>query len=174
ADKRVVVPCFHDEPLARLRLWLDVYERVGGILYHSPGEQQFAQAGLGLNHPSAVCAGTFLDIQQASDPAEGHRLAGTEGPYVVYCGRYSTQKELRSLVQFAGRFSVERSGRFRFVFVGQGGVRIPAEPWARDLGFLDETAKRGLLAGAAALVQLSCHESLSLVALEAWAQGTPV
>ena len=37
-----------------------------------------------------------------------------------------------------------------------------------------EATKRTVLAGAAALVQLSKQESLSLVVLEAWAVGTPV
>src|SRR5262249_28501921 len=60
------------------------------------------------------------------------------------------------------------------VFLGQGQVAIPAEPWARDLGFVSEARKRDLLAGADALLQPSRYESLSLAALEAWAQGTPV
>jgi hypothetical protein len=47
-------------------------------------------------------------------------------------------------------------------------------PWARNLGFVEENQKRDILAGAAVLVQLSCNESLSLVALESWSQGVPV
>jgi hypothetical protein len=58
--------------------------------------------------------------------------------------------------------------------MGQGEVAIPSEDWARDLGRVDEATKRAVLAGAAALIQLSRQESLSLVALEAWAEGTPV
>ncbi|GIW82478.1 MAG: hypothetical protein KatS3mg105_4285 [Gemmatales bacterium] len=46
--------------------------------------------------------------------------------------------------------------------------------WAKNLGFVDEKTRRDVLAGAAALIQLSDAESLSLVTLEAWAQGTPV
>ncbi len=51
---------------------------------------------------------------------------------------------------------------------------IPEEEWAIDLGRVDEGTKRAVLAKATALVQLSLQESLSLVALEAWAEGTPV
>src|SRR5262249_13987434 len=65
-------------------------------------------------------------------------------------------------------------GRFAFVFLGQGEVAIPGADWARDRGFVDAATKRDILAGADALVQLSVWESLSLVALEAWAQGVPV
>src|SRR5262249_37329676 len=48
------------------------------------------------------------------------------------------------------------------------------EEWACDLGFVDETTRRDVLRGAAALIHWSERESLSLVALEAWTQGTPV
>src|SRR4029077_9331386 len=42
------------------------------------------------------------------------------------------------------------------------------------LGFVPEQDKADLIAGAAALVQPSVNESLSLAALEAWQAGVPV
>ncbi len=173
-ERTVVVPCFHDEALARLGAWPEVYGRAGGLLYHSPEEQHLAEAELGLNHPGAVCMGTYLDTGQAGDARAGREVVGVMGPYVVYAGRYSPQKELPALFEHARRYHRERPGRFTFVFLGQGPVPIPAEPWARDLGFVDERTKRDVLAGAAALIQPSPYESLSLAALEAWAQGVPV
>jgi Glycosyl transferases group 1 len=50
----------------------------------------------------------------------------------------------------------------------------PRAHWITDRGFVDEKTKRGEIARAAALVQLSTNESLSLVALEAWQAGVPV
>jgi glycosyltransferase involved in cell wall biosynthesis len=41
-------------------------------------------------------------------------------------------------------------------------------------GFLDDDTKASAIAGATALVCPSPYESLSIVALEAWAHGTPV
>src|SRR5262249_16635593 len=61
-----------------------------------------------------------------------------------------------------------------FAFAGRGELTIPAEPWARDLGYVDEQTRRDLMAGADALVLLSPNESLSLATLEALAQGKPV
>src|SRR5207245_4631052 len=89
-------------------------------------------------------------------------------------GQFSQEKNLPSLLDFAKRYSATRPGRFVFAFLGEGTIKIPEADWARNLGFVDEAVKRDVLAGAAALVQLSRFESLSLVALEAWAQGTPV
>lgn len=169
-EKTVVVPCFHDEPLSRLAVWPRLYGRVGGVLYHSPEEQELAQAQFGVNHPNAALAGTYL-IAAETAPAGP---TPTERPYLVYCGRYSAQKGLPRLLDWLARYREEHPGRFDTVLVGSGEVAIPARPGLRDLGRVNEQRKRAALAGARALVQLSRQESLSLVALEAWAQGTPV
>ncbi|HEV3120221.1 MAG TPA: glycosyltransferase family 4 protein, partial [Gemmataceae bacterium] len=173
-EKAILVPCFHDEPFARLKSWLPVYERVGGILYHSQAEKAFAEIQLGLSHPRSVCIGTVLDAAMRGNAEHGCELARSCRPYVLYCGRYSAQKNVPELVDFARRYTARHPERFTFVFLGEGEVRIPRAEWARDLGFVDEQTKHDVLAGAAVLVQLSRNESLSLVALEAWAQGTPV
>src|SRR5262249_54924562 len=107
-------------------------------------------------------------------PDEGRRWVGDQRRYLVYCGRYSRQKNVPLLIDYAKRYCEIHPERFTFAFLGQGEVPIPSAEWARDLGFVPETVKRDVLAGAAAVVQLSRHESLSLVALEAWRQGTPV
>ncbi len=172
-ERTILLPCFHDEPFARLRIWA-AYRGVGGILYHSPEERDVAEIELGLNHPRGVCLGTFLDTDCQGDAEAGRRKVGIDAPYLVYCGRYSRQKNLPALLDYARRYHESQPERFRFVFLGQGEVSIPGEDWARDLGFIDDISKRDILAGAAAVVQLSRYESLSLVALEAWAQGVPV
>jgi glycosyltransferase involved in cell wall biosynthesis len=174
-EKTLLLPCFHDEPLAHLKVWPAAYGCVGGLLYHSAEEQEFAQAVLGLNHPGAVCAGAVIDTDTPGDAAAGRQaVAAPSARYVVYAGRYSPQKDLPLLLEHARRYSGRRPGRFTFAFVGQGQVAIPADPWARDLGFVSEARKRDLLAGADALLQPSRYESLSLAALEAWAQASPV
>jgi glycosyltransferase involved in cell wall biosynthesis len=172
-DRTVLVPCFHDEPLARLQVWRHVYGRVAGLLFHSPEEQALAQADLGLNCPGAACVGIWLDVEPPGDAEGGRQRVGADR-YLVYCGRYVPPKGLPTLLEFARRYHEDRGGRFMFAFLGQGELAIPRTPWARDLGFVGEQAKRDVLAGASALGQLSRCESLSLAALEAWAQGVPV
>jgi hypothetical protein len=71
-------------------------------------------------------------------------------------------------------FQERNPGKLLLVSIGQGSVPIPNEPWCRNLGFVDDQGKSDLLSGARALVHLSVNESLSLVALEAWATGTPL
>jgi glycosyltransferase involved in cell wall biosynthesis len=172
-EKTLVLPCFHDEALARLRAWR-MYERAGGLLFHSPEEREFTQAELGLNHPNSVDIGVYLPgAPEFGRPPAGPGLPGA-GRYVAYCGRYSEEKGLTRLLDYARTYQRLHPGRFRFVFMGEGNITIPSEEWACDLGFVSPERKRQVLAGADALAQLSHNESLSLVALEAWALGVPV
>jgi glycosyltransferase involved in cell wall biosynthesis len=174
SKKVIVVPCFHDEPYARFHAWQSVYGRVGGIWYHSEEENQFAETELGLNHPGGMCIGTWLDTLTMGDGERGREHVGTKRPYLVYCGRFSQEKNLPCLLDFAERYNAAKPGRFTFVFLGEGAVKVPDEDWTKNLGYVNDAVKRDLLTGAAALIQFSRFESLSLVALEAWAQGIPV
>jgi glycosyltransferase involved in cell wall biosynthesis len=169
-EKTLVLPCFHDELAARAPRCRTIYGQTAGMLYHSAEEQTFAEAELGLNHSNAHVIGTYLE------PPPSPRLSEAKpgGAYVVYCGRYSDEKGLPPLLDLARDYARRHPDRFKFVFMGDGAVAIPKEPWARDLGFVSEEVKREVLAGAAALIHWSERESLSLVALEAWAQATPL
>jgi glycosyltransferase involved in cell wall biosynthesis len=172
-SRTLLVPCFHDEPLARLRVWRSAYEQVGGMLFHSPEEQTLAEAEFGFNCPSSICAGTLLPVE-LGDAERGRQHIGTDKRYLVYCGRYLAEKGLPVLLEYTARYDTEHPGRFTFAFMGQGNVPIPAVSWACDLGFVPEAVKHNVLAGADALVHLSRNESLSLAVLEALAQGVPV
>lgn len=172
-DKTLLVPCFHDEPFAQLPVWAE-YERVGGILYHSVEEKEFAESRLGINHPGGMVVGGVVAAGGAcsSEATSEFGLAGRR--YLIYCGRYSAQKGLPILLDWTGRYAGRHPQRFAFVFIGQGEVPVPRNPGFRDLGFVAEASKHRLLAGADALIQLSRYESLSYAALEAWVHGTPV
>src|SRR5205823_926086 len=68
ADRTLVVPCFHDEPIARLPVWPSVYGAVGGLLLHSPEEKELMRR-LGVNHPTAVEVGTCIEAERAKPQA---------------------------------------------------------------------------------------------------------
>src|SRR5205807_602174 len=92
----------------------------------------------------------------------------------LYCGRYLRDKGVLTLLDHAHRYRADHPARFRFVFAGAGEVVIPRAEGVVDLGIISEESKRDLLAGADAVIQLSPYESLSLVALESWTEGTPL
>jgi glycosyltransferase involved in cell wall biosynthesis len=60
------------------------------------------------------------------------------------------------------------------VLIGNTLLPIPEHKRIRHLGFLDDTDKFDAMAAADALIMPSYYESLSMVALEAWAMGRPV
>jgi glycosyltransferase involved in cell wall biosynthesis len=60
------------------------------------------------------------------------------------------------------------------VLVGRTILPIPDHPRIRHLGFLDDRQKFDAMAAADVLIMPSYFESLSMVALESWAIGTPV
>ena len=68
----------------------------------------------------------------------------------------------------------EGAGHLTLVLIGNSILDIPAHPRIRHLGFLDDTDKFDAIAGSELLIMPSHFESLSMVALEAWALGTPV
>ena len=183
SDKILLLPCFHDEPTARLSCWPSAFGNVGGLLFHSEEEQNFTQAQLGINHPNATVIDTVLrstsdrpSLSGSEGPSDVLRCrSGSDGlPYVVYCGRYSEHKNLPTLFDWMRQFQVTHPGQLDLVLMGAGETAVPNESWIRNLGQVDEATKHKVLGSARALVQLSTNESLSLVALEAWAEATPV
>jgi glycosyltransferase involved in cell wall biosynthesis len=170
----LLLPCFHDEPFARLPQLRVAFEQVGGLLYHSQEERAFAEVVLGLNHLNAHVIGTLIDAATPGDQARGRQVVGTGRRYVLYCGRYCREKGLPELIAFAGRYATDHPERLTFAFAGEGDANMPAGGWARDCGRVSDASRRDLMAGADALVLLSPNESLSLAVLEAQAQGTPI
>ncbi|HEY7699610.1 MAG TPA: glycosyltransferase, partial [Vicinamibacteria bacterium] len=66
------------------------------------------------------------------------------------------------------------SGNLQLILIGKLGMKLPADPSIRYIGFVDEGDKLSAMAGAIAVVQPSRMESLSIVTLEAFSVGTPV
>jgi glycosyltransferase involved in cell wall biosynthesis len=60
------------------------------------------------------------------------------------------------------------------VLIGQAVLEVPNDPRIKHLGFLSDDDKFDAIAAADLLIMPSYFESLSMVALEAWALGRPV
>jgi glycosyltransferase involved in cell wall biosynthesis len=98
---------------------------------------------------------------------------GRTRPYALYVGRLDESKGTELLVACHREYRSAHPAGLDLVLVGTGPWRPPAEPWLIATGWVDEAAKRDLVAGAAAVVIPSPYESLSLSQLEAWAAGRP-
>ena len=170
-ERSLLVPCLHDEPYAYMRCVREMVESCAGCLFNTPAEERLARRLFDVPAGGVVGLGFDAPLEPA-DPkfASRHGL----GRYVVYAGRLEEAKRVNVAVDYVCRYAREHAPDLRLVLIGSGGYEPP--PGAREvirLGYLEEHEKRAALAGAVALVHPSQLESLAIVLMEAWLEGTP-
>ena len=174
AERAVLVPTAEREPALALALFQPIFRGVRGIMYNSPEERAAIHAVAGNEDVPGVVVGVGSVIPSGIDPARGREKFGLKGPFVAYVGRIDANKGCAELFDFFVRFA-ETSGRaLDLVLIGKGELPIPNHPRIRQLGYVTDQDKFDVLAATEALVMPSYYESLSMVALEAWALGRPV
>jgi glycosyltransferase involved in cell wall biosynthesis len=170
AGKAALVPTAHDEPPIRLGIYRSLFHLPRGIIYNTEEERAFVEASFRNSHVPNIIGGMGVDLPALP---EAGPAAGTGG-YLLYLGRIDIAKGCEDLLANYRRFAAARPDAPKLLLAGEVKMRLAREPRVEALGFVSEERKRELVAGALALVVPSRYESLSLVALEAWAAGTPV
>jgi glycosyltransferase involved in cell wall biosynthesis len=99
-----------------------------------------------------------------------HRLYG---PFALYGGRIDPGKGCEELIEYFSTY-VHSGGDASLVLMGVKLMQLPEERWIRFAGLLSERERLQALEAATIVVVPSPYESLSLLALEAFAVGTPV
>lgn len=173
-DRGVLIPCLHDEPVARLGVVRDLFSRAAGLIFHSEPERALAVELFGIADAPSAIVGLGFDPLPA-DPERFRRTFDLSEPFVLYCGRREGGKNTPLLVDYFATYA-ERSGRgIRLVLAGSGHVDIPGDALETilDLDYLEEQEKRDAMAAARVFIQPSVNESFSIVIMEAWLAGTP-
>ena len=99
-----------------------------------------------------------------------HRLYG---PLVLYGGRIDPGKGCEELIEYFSGY-VKDGGDATLALMGVKLMSLPEEPFIRFAGLLSDRERVQALEAATVVVCPSPYESLSLLALEALAVGTPV
>ena len=99
-----------------------------------------------------------------------HRL---HGPIVLYGGRIDPGKGCEELIEYFSTY-VQEDGDASLVLMGVKLMPLPEEPFIRFAGYLPDQERVQALEAATVVVVPSPYESLSLLALESFAVGTPV
>src|SRR5581483_7448655 len=99
-----------------------------------------------------------------------HRLYG---PLVLYGGRIDPGKGCEELIEYFRSYSKE-GGQGTLALMGVKLMPLPEEPFIRFAGRLSDEERLQALEAATVVVCPSPYESLSLLALEAMAAGTPI
>src|SRR5438552_1158016 len=173
-DRAVLVPTAERDAALGLAMFGPIFRGVRAIMYNSYEEQALIRAAASNAHVPGVVVGIGSEIPSGVDLARARAKFGLAGPYVVYVGRIDANKGCAELFHFFSDYAAERSSPPTLVLIGKPVLDIPTHPQIRHLGFVDDQDKFDVIAGAAALIMPSYYESLSMVALEAWALGTPV
>jgi glycosyltransferase involved in cell wall biosynthesis len=99
-----------------------------------------------------------------------HRLYG---PFALYGGRIDKGKGCEELLEYFHAYARE-GGDASLVLMGVKLMPLPDDPMVNFAGMLSERERLQALEAATVVVVPSPYESLSLLALEAFAVGTPV
>ena len=99
-----------------------------------------------------------------------HRLYG---PFGLYGGRIDPGKGCEELIEYFSSY-VQAGGDASLVLMGVKLMQLPEERWLRFAGLLSERERLQALEASTVVTVPSPYESLSLLALEAFAVGTPI
>jgi glycosyltransferase involved in cell wall biosynthesis len=174
ARRAVLVPTAEREPSMGLAMFAPLFRGVRAIMYNSPEERAMINGLTGNQQVPGVVVGVGSDIPPAVDPERARRKFGLHDPFIVYVGRIDANKGCAELFDFFSRYSERRTAPLDLVLIGTPVLPLPLHPRIRHLGYVDDRDKFDTIAAAGALVMPSFYESLSMVALEAWALGRPV
>ena len=137
-------------------------------------ERAMIEAAAGNQQVPSVVVGIGSEVPANTQPGRFRQKFNIRGPFAVYVGRIDENKGCRELFEAFLDYVRAASTRLSLVLIGNSVLPIPNHPRVRHLGFLDDTDKFDAIAASELLVMPSYFESLSMVALEAWALGRPV
>jgi glycosyltransferase involved in cell wall biosynthesis len=173
-DRAILVPTAERDEAIGLAITPPLFRGVRAIMYNSPEERRLIQAAAGNEHVPGVVVGIGSEIPSEANADRFRQKYGITGRFALYLGRIDQNKGCKELFTFFLQALPALPKGLGLVLVGKELLPIPDHPRIRHLGFLYDQDKYDALAAADLLVMPSYYESLSMVALEAWALGKPV
>jgi glycosyltransferase involved in cell wall biosynthesis len=168
AEKSLLVPMAHDEPPLHLGIFRSLFHLPRGLIFNTDEERRFVHETFRNDYLPWTVGGAGIDMPPSPPPAS----PGSD--YFLYLGRVDVEKGCAELIDFFQRHKKKHPSDVKLYLAGDVNMSLPRGDDIVPLGFISASNKSTILAGARALIVPSRHESLSLVALEAWAAGVPV
>jgi glycosyltransferase involved in cell wall biosynthesis len=197
-SKSLLVPTAHDEPAIRLDLYRDVFAAPAGMIWNTEVERRFISStfhlrtlvedvvGCGVDLPEGELASLeapdVVPSPTSREPLPPHlegpanafrRRHRLHGPFLLYGGRIDPGKGCEELLEYFQEY-VRHGGDATLALMGTKLMPLPDDPHVRFAGVLPDEERLHALEAASVVVVPSPYESLSLLALEAFAVGTPV
>lgn len=156
-SRAVLVPAAHREPAIRFAIYRKVFGEARAFVFLTAEERSLVHSLFPIESKPFRIVG--LGVHERAP-------AGFDGGFLLYIGRIEKGKNCEELFRYVRRAGVP--------LVAAGPAQTPVPDWVDYRGVVSETEKQDLLSNCRALVVPSRFESLSIVALEAWACGKPV
>jgi glycosyltransferase involved in cell wall biosynthesis len=174
ASRAILVPTAERDPAIGLTIFRSIFRGVRALMYNSHEERAMIQAASQNSEVPGVVVGIGSEVPQSTQSGRFRQKFDVRGPFAVYIGRIDKNKGCEELFEFFQAYLRGSSSNLSLVLIGNSLLPVPNDPRIRHLGFLDDADKFDALAAADLLIMPSYFESLSMVALEAWAVGRPV
>lgn len=172
--RAILVPTAERDAAIALSIFGPIFRGVRAIMYNSPEERALIQGASGNDEVPGVVVGVGSDVPSRTDPERFRRKFKVRRPFAIYIGRIDDNKGCGELFDFFQRYAQAFPKGLDLVLIGSAIIPVPDHPRIHHLGYLSDADKFDGLAAADLLIMPSYFESLSMVALEAWALGRPV
>jgi glycosyltransferase involved in cell wall biosynthesis len=170
----IIVPTAERDATIGLSIFGPVFRGVRALMYNSPEERAMIHAAAANTQVPGVVVGVGSEVPDRTDPERFRRAFNIGRPFAIYIGRVDENKGCGELFSHFQRYAAAFPNGMDLVLVGSAVITVPKHPRIHHLGFLDDRDKFDALAASDLLIMPSYFESLSMVALEAWALGRPV
>ncbi len=174
AGKAILVPTAERDEALGLGIFAPVFRGVRAVMYNSFEERALIQRVSGNQSVPGIVVGVGSEVPDQTDADRFRQRHGVHDRFAVYVGRIDENKGCAELFTFFQTYARMEPEGLDLVLIGHPVIPIPDHPRIRHLGFVSDEDKFDAIAAADLLVMPSYFESLSMVALEAWALGTPV
>lgn len=172
--KAILVPTAERDPAVGLSIFGPLFRGVRAVMYNSLEERALIHGVSANQSVPGVVVGVGSEIPDRTQPWKFRKKFNLKRPFAIYIGRIDENKGCKTLFEYFDRYTREFPRGLDLVLVGNAVLKVPNHPRIRSLGFLSDEDKFDALAAADLLIMPSPYESLSMVALEAWALGKPV
>ena len=174
AAKAILVPTAERDGALGLGIFPPVFRGVRALMYNSFEERALIQGVSNNQSVPGVVVGIGSEIPERSNGGRFRQKFEMRDRFAIYVGRIDENKGCVELFEFFEHYSAALVDGMHLVLVGTPHVPIPNHPRIHHLGFLADQDKYDAMAAAELLIMPSYLESLSMVALEAWAMSKPV
>ena len=173
-SKAILVPTAERDGALGLGLYPPVFRGVRAFMYNSFEERALIQTVANNQSVPGVVVGVGSDIPERSNAGRFRQKFDQRDRFAIYVGRIDENKGCVELFEYFEHYSASLVDGMHLVLIGTPHVPIPKHPRIHHLGFLEDQDKYDAMAASELLIMPSYLESLSMVALEAWAMGKPV